>query len=240
MTLDLGLAIDPAQAPALAQALTAHGRSRIPGALAPATAQALYAELASSGEWTRTFRQGPTERVLSAHDLATMGEVPWRALEQFAHAGPEDGFRFLHDAIRIPPEAEARHARGMLLERVWEALNAEPSLELFRTVAGDREITRLYIDATRYLPGHFLTRHNDGRKFGQRVLAFVLNLSPRWRADWGGLLQFHDDAGDIERASTPVFNTLSLFTIPRWHSVSMVAPFAPIPRISLAGWLYRD
>jgi Rps23 Pro-64 3,4-dihydroxylase Tpa1-like proline 4-hydroxylase len=25
-----------------------------------------------------------------------------------------------------------------------------------------------------------------------RVAAYVLNLTPRWRVEWGGLLMFHD------------------------------------------------
>lgn len=93
--------------------------------------------------------------------------------------------------------------------------------------------------ATRYLPGHFLTGHDDDVAGKGRIAAYVLNLTPAWRTEWGGLLQFHDPAGDVLRGLLPRFNTLNLFTVPQLHSVSLVAPFAASPRYAVTGWIRR-
>ena len=57
-----------------------------------------------------------------------------------------------------------------------------------------------------------------------------------WRAEWGGLLLFKDDAGEVVEAFTPGFNVLNVFRVPQAHAVSMVTPFAGAPRLSITGW----
>ena len=239
-TPGLALRIDDAAVSRLTEEFAATGRVRISDALDPAAAHNLYDDLLASNHWARTFRQGKAVREITPEQLAVLKPQQLAALEVFARAGAEDAFRFLYDAIRTPFEASERVRRGLMTDRLNEALAAPAQLDLLRRITGDSAIVRLSLDATRYLPGHFLTRHSDGISDGHRVVAMVLNLSPHWLADWGGLLQFHDEAGDISRALTPTFNTLHLFAVPQWHSVSMVTPLAPAPRISLAGWLYRD
>jgi len=65
----------------------------------------------------------------------------------------------------------------------------------------------------------------------------VLNLTPDWRPDWGGLLQFFDKRGDVFRAFTPRFNVLNLFRVPQPHNVSWVTPLAGAPRYAVTGWM---
>ena len=93
--------------------------------------------------------------------------------------------------------------------------------------------------ATRFLPGHFLTGHDDNDFNLGRVAAYVVGLTPHWRTEWGGLLQFHAEDGDVERGLAPKFNTMNVFTVPRLHSVSQVTEFAGAPRLSVTGWLRR-
>jgi len=91
--------------------------------------------------------------------------------------------------------------------------------------------------ATQYLPGHFLTSHDDAVAGKNRVAAYVLSLTPGWRIEWGGLLQFHDGDGDVGLALAPRFNAMHLLRVPQVHSVSFVAPYAGTPRVSVTGWL---
>ncbi|MBD8524978.1 2OG-Fe(II) oxygenase [Pseudoxanthomonas sp. CAU 1598] len=112
-----------------------------------------------------------------------------------------------------------------------------------RELTGFTDIRKVDAQATRYLPGHFLTAHDDdGSPTGQiRRVAYVLSLSERWHPDWGGLLNFYDgDSGQIQDTFVPAYNTLSLFTTPQYHAVSTVAPYAPLPRLSITGWLRAD
>ena len=64
----------------------------------------------------------------------------------------------------------------------------------------------------------------------------MLNLTPRWRAEWGGQLQFLNTEGEVTESLIPVFDTLNVFRVPQSHAVSVVAPFAGAPRYSITGW----
>ncbi|MNL50034.1 hypothetical protein D3C87_1730150 [compost metagenome] len=64
----------------------------------------------------------------------------------------------------------------------------------------------------------------------------MLNLTPRWRAEWGGQLQFLDADGDVSESLIPAFDALNVFRVPQSHAVSVVAPFAGAPRYSITGW----
>src|SRR5690606_24819670 len=91
--------------------------------------------------------------------------------------------------------------------------------------------------ATRFSAGHFLTTHDDDVAGKQRRAAYVLNLTPHWRTDWGGVLQFIDADGHVTAGLAPKFNALNLFRVPQQHAVSFVTPSAPSSRYSITGWL---
>lgn len=238
MDLDFNLRIDPAWLDGLRGELNRAGRLRIDPALDESAAEALRAELAASTDWTLTWRQGPAEREADPATLARLSPAQLTALEAFARAGDQHTFRFMHDAIRVSPKAEGRAARGMLLDRLVDALNAPATLDKISALTGE-PVRYFNGDATRYRPGHFLTTHNDGRKHGKRVVAMVLNLSP-WHIDWGGLMLFHDAGGQSATAWVPQFNTANLFLVPQDHSVTWVNALAPQQRIAVAGWFYAD
>lgn len=92
--------------------------------------------------------------------------------------------------------------------------------------------------ATRYQPGDFIGLHNDvGTEDSDRLTAYTLGFTRRWRSDWGGQLVFHDDKGDITQGFVPRFNTLTLFKVPQLHSVAQVSTYAQARRHSIVGWL---
>jgi Rps23 Pro-64 3,4-dihydroxylase Tpa1-like proline 4-hydroxylase len=93
-----------------------------------------------------------------------------------------------------------------------------------------------HVTATRYRPGHFCEMHDHSADDGERLIAFVLNMTPRWRLDWGGLFLFVDDRGRVSRGLTLSFNALNLFRTPQPHSVSAVMPFAGANRLTITGW----
>lgn len=137
-------------------------RIRVCPAIAPAAAAVLQAELTASTDWVRTLRQGGIERGLNAQTLAGLAPAHFRAVEQLAVRGDDTVFRLLHDVFRISPVSAERKARGWLLDACAEALNAPATLDLIGELTGE-EVRSFRGDATRYLPGHFLTTRNDGR-----------------------------------------------------------------------------
>ena len=135
---------------------------------------------------------------------------------------------------RIPPRSGAPGAS--LLTRFASFLVAPATLAFLREVTGAGEIAFVDAQATAY-SGHFLTSHDDDVAGKNRYAAYVMNLSADWRADWGGLLMIQGGDGHVEKAYVPRFNALNLFKVPRPHSVSYVAPYAPYRRYSVTGWL---
>ena len=64
----------------------------------------------------------------------------------------------------------------------------------------------------------------------------MFNLGETWAADWGGLLQFLDEERNVVDTFMPQPNSPSLFKVPAWHCVSLVAPWARKQRLAITGW----
>ncbi|WP_188445089.1 2OG-Fe(II) oxygenase [Sphingomonas psychrolutea] len=203
-------------------------------------AERLHHHLDSGISWGRTVSQGEKSAWdLTPEAIAALDGDKEKAFLAAVHETARDGFQFLFDSLLVSDDPSARNARGLLLDRVIDALNHPTSLDTFRTITGAPDIRRVNGQATRYLPGHFLTSHDDGIDGENRVAAYVINLTKGWRTDWGGLLQFQTGSGDVPLALKPGFNTIHLFRVPQLHSVSYVAPFAGVPRYAITGWLCR-
>jgi Rps23 Pro-64 3,4-dihydroxylase Tpa1-like proline 4-hydroxylase len=125
---------------------------------------------------------------------------------------------------------------GEKMVALFECLQSEETLSLIRTITGDQSIRSVSGHYTRYLPGHYLTRHRDVVESEQRRFAYVLSFTEDWHPDWGGLLQYYEEDGTPRDAWAPKFNTLTLFDVRHIHSVTYVTPFAQSPRLSLTGW----
>ncbi len=202
-------------------------------------AEALHHHLDTQVEWSRTINQGKNAWDLKPDAIEAMDGSTEAELNAAVHKAARDGFQFLFDSLIVSDVAAERKARGLLVDRLIEALNHPASLDSFREITGAPDIRVVDGQATRYMPGHFLTSHDDGVDGQGRIAAYVINLTKGWRTDWGGMLQFHNAGGDIPLSLKPGFNTIHLFRVPQVHSVSYVAPFAALPRYAITGWLRR-
>ncbi|MGB0906343.1 MAG: 2OG-Fe(II) oxygenase family protein [Maricaulaceae bacterium] len=149
-----------------------------------------------------------------------------------SHKDASTGQGFIYD--RHVKETDRKQIKTFEAVETW--LNSQPILEWARAISGHSDIIATSAQATRYLPGQYLTRHKDTHPIEQRRMAYVLSFTPEWHPDWGGLLQFYQDDGTPREAWTPGFNTMSIFDVKHVHSVTYVAPFAPAPRLSITGW----
>ena len=217
-----------------------HGVARLEPALQPREAEALRGWLTEQAEWWRVLNQGADKVFeLGPEALAALEADPPRAqaLEEAIRQRARDDFQFVYDTVRTADSHDQRAERGWPVDRLVEALNSDNWLSLFRHITGADAVSLADGQATRYLPGHFLTAHDDAVAGKGRLAAYVLGLTPRWRTEWGGLLMFHRPDGDVGRALMPRFNSITLFAVPSLHSVSSVAPMAGGPRLSVTGWL---
>jgi len=221
--------------------LAAHYRPRkrlhIPGLLVPDGARRLLVDLHNSPEWKLLYNEGEKSWELSRQEQAGLTAEDKAALDAAVYKGARDGFQFRFEYIfasdgRIKPALGTR-----LLAEFAAFMSSEPMLRFLRRVTGLHDIGYADAQATAYGPGDFLTVHDDDVSGKNRRAAYVFNLTPNWKADWGGLLMFHGEDGHVDESYVPTFNALNIFGVPQKHSVSMVAPFAPHPRYSVTGWL---
>ncbi|ABC62386.1 2OG-Fe(II) oxygenase [Erythrobacter litoralis] len=125
-------------------------------------------------------------------------------------------------------------------ELILEYINAPDFIQLARDITGFDDLVKADGQATLYARQHFLGRHIDSHVAEGWKVAYVMNFTiDDWHPDWGGYLQFLDEDGNIEQGFLPRFNSLNLLLVPQPHSVSIVAPFAPLGRYAITGWL-RD
>ena len=85
-----------------------------------------------------------------------------------------------------------------------------------------------------YEPGDFLSAHTDAT----RGVAFIFNLTPDWRPEYGGCLTVKQE--DKLVVYPPTFNSLTLMGLENGqgitHYVSEVSKYAHRPRIAITGW----
>ena len=170
-------------------------------------------------------------------DGARLGSLPRDGasrLQQAIYAQARTNFQYCYNNYPIFDAYAAGRNKGHLLHKFYEWLNGDEFLGFARAVTGFDDISFVDAQATRYLPGHFLTTHDDVQK-GRRA-AYIFNFTKDWRADWGGYLQMLDESGDVRRGLLPRFNVLNILAIPQKHNVSLVAPFAGGMRYSITGW----
>ena len=147
----------------------------------------------------------------------------------------KDEFQYSYAALRIPAAGE--HDENPVLTALCDLMQGEAMQTMLEGITGLVAPSFTDGQVTAYGEGDFLTGHDDDLADSGRKVAFVLGLTPQWRLEWGGLLLFHEIGGVDCAGLIPQFNTLDLFAIPRYHSVSLVTRAAPRRRFSVTGWL---
>ena len=218
------------------------GRVQVEDYLDAATAERLRTCLAQEVPWTLALRDSGGARTIDHESCRAMDAAALRTLLDATAASARDGdgdagFRFAYDSYMMVTAYREGRDPELLLHRVLELFNTPEYLAFMRALTGDARVRRINAQATRYRRGQFLREHNDEDASEGRLYAYVLNLTPHWRADWGGLLQFIGDDGRVVDTMLPRWNALSLFAVPAAHAVSLVAPWAGQDRLAITGWL---
>ncbi len=233
----LALEINPALSPAqYADQYVAGRRIHIPQFLTTPSVRALVSYIESFRNWNLHLNDGNKHFDIHPNQRIQMSAEYFSTLRKSVDRGATHGFQYIFENF---PIYDAWHAGTcpQPLSILFEFLNSEPFLSFARVLTGFDDIEFADAQLTKYSKGDFLTVHNDDVQGKNRRAAYVLNLTTQWRADWGGLLQFHASNGHISDAYTPCFNALNVFSVPQPHSVSQVSTFAPRSRYSVTGWL---
>ncbi|HSC46617.1 MAG TPA: 2OG-Fe(II) oxygenase family protein [Gammaproteobacteria bacterium] len=215
-------------------------RIQIRDALLLPVAERLHQCLEDEVPWGVAYvdRTGKSQ-IIASDKVLRFTREDWSALNQQVQDTPADEFQFFYNSYMMLAAYREKRDPGLALNTVVEFLNSDMFLGFVRQVTGVQDVVRADAQATRYIPGSFLRKHNDINQENTRRVAYVINLTKGWHADWGGVLQFLDEAGCIEESYFPLFNTLTLFMVPMWHNVSYVVPSAAQGRYAITGWAMR-
>jgi len=227
----------PSQRARAKVALEAHGRVQLSNFL-PSDAALSLAKQLEIAPWDLHFNEGgqPKRIPYSVIDEMAASERDgiFAAITQRAQVRPE----FFSDTYHITERYLSGENTNGPLAQVHGLLNSERGLSALRGLVNDERVAYVDVFGARYRAGQFLAPHTDLIPGEERLFAYVLNLSPRWHVHWGGQLLFFDDQGVVTAGFSPRFGALNIFKVPQIHSVSVVAPFAAVPRFSISGWLH--
>jgi SM-20-related protein len=219
--------------------LAERGRAQLSPILDPSSATRLHEHLRSEVPWTLAYREAGESQVLANAGYAGQDYAQRKSFLERIALDARERYGFAYDSYMMVDAYKEQRDPGLLLNVVLEFLNSPDFLAFARILTGLSAIRRVSAQATQYSPGHFLKRHNDLDGDRDRLVAYVFNLTRDWQADWGGLLEFYDDQGSVIESFVPRYNSLSLFHVPQMHAVSLVAPWAMTPRLSITGWFLR-
>lgn len=219
--------------------LARNTRVQIPNFLQLDAAERLRSCLQNEVPWTLAERSDGVSKTIAAAEYAAMDETLRAQHLQTAYARAKTEFQFVYESYMMVKAAAEGRDPSLILHAILEFLNSEQFIAFTRWLVSDPKITHVSAQATRYRAGHFLTRHQDKDKTEDRAYAYVINLSKNWHADWGGLLQFEDENGEVTQTMMPHWNSISIFKVPQSHTVSLVAPYASEDRLAITGWLLR-
>ncbi|MFZ5608016.1 MAG: 2OG-Fe(II) oxygenase [Pseudomonadota bacterium] len=220
----------------LAQAFASNGKSlQIRDVLAEESAELIYQCLIRETPWGLA-NHGDGPQFLSHQQIKAMDKGRMQALQHNIFREARQEYQYLYHCYPMLSAYQEQWDPYHLLMRFLEFVNMEEVLTLIRSVTGMHDIIKADGQATFFAPNQFLRQHTDDVAEEYRRLAYVFGFTKNWDPNWGGYLQFYDQAGNITHALMPRFNVLSIFAVPRSHSVGHVAPFAGAPRLSITGW----
>jgi SM-20-related protein len=218
--------------------LTATGLVQVANYLPESTANQLQACLDTQVSWDLAYSERGHGRQIRSAQLSTMTPAEVRRAVDPAFAQDKTTFSFVYNTFRVIDSWLAGEHNGHPLYELANNMHTDEHLQFVRKLTGKHALTRMDVMAARYLPGHFLTPHDDSHNTEGREVAYILNLSKNWRPEWGGLLHLMDsEQKHITHTFIPAFNSMIMFYPPRWHFVSQVANFARQPRYTITGWM---
>lgn len=210
-----------------AEAFQRTGRVHIPNILTETSAQRLHHALEQETPWGLIFNEGQ-----KVHEFASISRDDHENFAINAYERAHASFQYFYHYYRLLENCTVYPKPDHYLGRVVALLTAPHFLALAREITGVSSIAWISATATLFKPLDFLKMHDDGHG---KIVAYVLNMTPKWHPDWGGALQFYDNRHHIEEGFLPTFNALNLFRVPKLHSVSQVAVFGSL-RYSISGW----
>jgi Rps23 Pro-64 3,4-dihydroxylase Tpa1-like proline 4-hydroxylase len=236
LSLQLNPKVDPER---YAQAYAERRCVRIPDFFDEASAAALETVIAGL-PWRILLQDATTKNVvLTREEFTKLSPEKRREFDEGMRRRAAEGVGHLYLVYPMIEAAVQGYDPGHPIHELTEFLNSRPMIEFARALIRLPAVSKVDAHASCFLPGHYLNRHVDDGLIKERKAAYTINFSREWRPDWGGMLLIYDEDDDVRIGLRPRFNTLTVFDGLVPHSVTAIAPFAPKPRYTIAGW-FRD
>ena len=222
---------------AASQTYARDGLVQIPNILEPHLAEDLWQMLETTLPWGIAFQGAAGPQVYDQNALKTLPQDQIRADLRSALDRTSRAYGFMYLSYPMITAYLQNRDPGHAIHRVTEFIASQEFIGLGARLTRDDDVYKADAQATMYRPGDYIGLHNDiGTEKSDRLAAYTIGLTPEWRPDWGGQLLFHDDQGDVLRGYAPRWNTLTVFKVPRLHSVAPVSAYAVGKRLSIVGW----
>ncbi len=216
------------------------GRAQIKDVFHRDTADRFYACLLEETPWVLAFNEGTTPRFLTREMMDRLPEQQKAGLMQELFIRASTQFQYAYSDFPVSGTINKPDQPELYSHKVLSYLNGKAFQDFIAGVTGLEGKFAVDGHTTCFQSGHFLTMHDDSDTDGRRELAYVINMTPVWRSDWGGTLLFFDEDYNITESLVPSYNTLNIFSVPQGHAVSFVAPFAAEKRFAMTGWFHRE
>jgi Rps23 Pro-64 3,4-dihydroxylase Tpa1-like proline 4-hydroxylase len=212
---------------------------QIPNFFTDETAEYLFKLLVENKDWHLAYNDGENFYESSMAQLGALTPQQRQGFMNNIYARARSQFQYVFNQYFITQAIANNEQPGHPMHQMEEFMNSQEMLDLMRKLTGEPAVAKADTYASTYLPGHFLTTHDDKHASHDRVAAYVFSMTKGWDTNWGGHLAFFDEKGNATKSFVPAFNTLNMFMIPQMHAVQFVAPFAGVKRVSYLGWLHR-
>lgn len=199
-----------------------------------AFAEQVIQNIVRNVSFLQCFYAGNEQKELSEKQLSELPQEERQSLFQQIHA--EAGKGLGHYYARWQCDSQGQQSASGALHSALTWLTNEDNLDLVRDISGIKNLNSVGCMVCRFSQGQYISQRVSGEEDQQRKLAFIIDLTPEWKPEWGGLLHLH--ATDEQPATffTPSFNQLTLFDAQKPWSLSYVAPYIKYYRYSLVGW----
>lgn len=207
--------------------------SRLADVLLASIAERVIHELVKKVEFENCFMVADNEVGMSDTHLAALPEEQRAKLITQVYESASLGKGYLYACKNI--DCEYQSNEPTMLVNVFNWLNSNDTLELVSDITGCGELQFASCNAVRFSKGHFITNGAQCFDTEKGKVGFVIDLTPDWNSNWGGLLHLNSVYEGSGVTFTPMFNNMVLFESSYDVSVTYLANFIKYNKFSLMG-----
>lgn len=175
--------------------------------------------------WSITFRDNNATITLTGIQRQSMTDRRWRDKQGKAFELTRLEHQFYHLTRPLLDQEAQDGFPDDPFPQLADTLGTSEFAELISEIAGEPSLKLLSADALLLGFNNFRSRMRYSEN-GPSAHHFVfIELTQEWKPDWGGLLQFYTDEGDVSGGLVPRFNSLVVIRSDKDFGISFIPSF---------------